>query len=227
MTTTNSATRAHLLVYDIPTGAKLRNVSQFLWRIGARINLSCWIVPDKNVPLVPIAEWRAAGAVVEIVRFDERDGDQIIRLATQGLLGELQEIRNRLDAGIASVRDRLGRASAADESELNKLGAYRSGCLRNAKRSLVAAQECAATFDIMGEAGVLLDGLRDCIKAHDEISYAWFKDRKAARKPAVQPLPQVAMPLAEPEPVPAPVVAPTPVHTTTPTRTGFRVGGGA
>lgn len=168
-----SLMRAHLLVYDIPTKAELPNPSNFLWRMGARINLSAWIIPDKNVPLIPVNEWRAKGAVVEFVRFDERDGETILRLAREALANAIGAMRAGIDESMAKTAEKLAAVASNDEQGLKVASRPAYGALYRAKRFAATAQECALTFDLMGDVQSLIDALREDIRANDTLYYGW------------------------------------------------------
>lgn len=182
MTTNQAPTRAHLLVYDIPQSAKMGNPSSMLWRFGARINLSCWIVPDRNVAMLPISTWKEKGAKVELVRFDERDADTIIRLARHALLSEIGRIREALEKQTEDVRRGLEGVASGDEEGLRKASGYASIVIRRAKKAVEHAQECALTFDLLGDCGAVIDGMRDIIRAKDTLFYGWVGEAKENKR---------------------------------------------
>jgi hypothetical protein len=174
-----SATRAHLLVYDIPARTKVANPSSFLWRFGARINLSCWVIPDKNVAMLPIQSWKERGCTVELVRFDERDGATIIRLAREALVKELGDLRTKLEEQTLTIRSMLPEPGVVpSEERFKKVGDTASRSLRSAKKFLATAEECAVTFDLMGEIKPLLEGLHQSVRAKNELYYGWVGDMK-------------------------------------------------
>lgn len=171
--------RAHLLVYDIPARTKVANPSSFLWRFGARINLSCWVIPDRNVAMLPIAMWKERGCTVELVRFDERDGATIIRLARESLAKELGDLRAKLEEQTGTIRGMMpAPGTIPNEEQFKKVGDTASRSLRSAKKFLASAEECAVTFDLMGDIKPLLDGLHQSVRAKNELYYGWVSGLK-------------------------------------------------
>lgn len=184
LTNTNAgvegARRAHLLVYDIPTG-RMQNPSAMLWRFGVRINMSCWLIPDSRVALIPVKEWEAKGVKVELVRFDERDGETIIRLAREGLLNECARWREVLDTATNGVSELCSSVASVGEDQravAGKAGNLASFHLRRARAFAVAARECALGFDLLGDVEQVFNGLRDCIAAKEALFYAMVTDAK-------------------------------------------------
>jgi hypothetical protein len=184
--------RAHLLVYDIPAKSKVPNPSGTLRRWGVRVNLSAWIIPDKNVPLLPIEEWRSRGVTAELVRFDENDGETIMRLAREALVRECTTMRTDLDEGITEIKAAFDDAASGDDEALKKAGSLAYRHIRRAKIAADSAEECALTFDLMGEVKPLVEGLRQLIKSRSEMYYGFGKAREDNK-----PLAQVEADLAE------------------------------
>ena len=186
-----SSRRAHLLVYDIPSG-KMANPSAMLWRFGARINLSCWVIPDSRVPMLPLDKWAEKGVRAELVRFDERDGDTILRLARTALLEEVGRWREVLDSAQKKVREECDKVTGvgdAQRQQAKKAGSLASFHLQRAKKFAVAAQECALGFDLMGDVALVVDGLREVIKANEELFYGMVKKAHERANPKVEALP--------------------------------------
>src|SRR3990167_6478414 len=98
--------RATMLTYDIPTGLRdadndrVANPSGELRRLGTRVNLSVWIVPDGRVAEAQavMGPYASAGARVEYVRFDKSEAATILRLAREGLRAEVERVQDALDA---------------------------------------------------------------------------------------------------------------------------------
>ena len=190
MTDKQESMRASLLMYDIPSRSGLGNPSAMLWRFGARVNLSCWVVPERNVPLIPVKMWREKGARVEFVRFDERDWPTILRLAQEALVREITDMREGLEQGEADVRRRIEAVESGNAEQLKKASSYAYNQVRRAKTLAVSARECALAFYLMGEVEHLIDGLRKTIKAKDALYYGW-QQRKQRNEPLDEAIEQV------------------------------------
>lgn len=175
-----------LVYYLIPRGTGLRNPSHLMHRLGVRSDGSVWLVPETNLPRIPVQAWRDKGATVEVVRFDhERDGETILRLAREAMIRNVSAVREALDKSVAEVERRFKAVPAGDKAALDKAHAYAYSKVQRAKNYLTAAKEAAMAFTILGEVDGLLDGLRDTIKARDTLYYAMYReqfDHKVALK---------------------------------------------
>lgn len=181
-----------LLIYDIPQTSKLRNPSGLLRRFAARINLSCWVAPLKNVALLPLKEWIESGAIVEVVQFDENEREKVIDLARRAIIRDVEEMREYVNVHVRSVRKKFDAvsnlASGSDDREkawkkaehFAYLGLYR------AKKLAEAAEEAALHFDLTGDVASVVEALRGTIKARAAI---YFSLSRKARGEATLPLP--------------------------------------
>lgn len=171
-------TRYALLVYDIPSDSKLRNPSDLIRRWGARINLSCWVLPLKCLVHLPLKEWEEAGATVEIVEFDEHEREKVIALARRAISRDLDSMLAYLGRTVAEVRKRFefvgGLATGSDERDeaFQRAKQYGYAALYRAKGSADAAEEAALSFQLTGDLAGLVAGLRQAIKAHAATFYA-------------------------------------------------------
>lgn len=181
--------RAHLFLYDIPTNSKYPNPSGLLWRLGIRANLSVWVIPDRNVVRLPIEEMKRAGARVELVRFDERDGETILRLARESIAKEVNGLRDSLKLAVQLAEDKYKGVATGDEAGIKKVHGYGYRYLRQSKQFLVAAQEAALAFDLMGDLNDLFNGFRACIQTEEASIFA-MRD-KAMGKAVPQAAPQL------------------------------------
>ena len=178
--TKEQASRAHLLVYDIPTNSKLANPSPLLWGLGARINLSAWIIPDACIVQLPLDDWKAHGASVELVRFDESDKGTILRLARESLERHLGEIRESTERNMQAALAKLEVVATGDADAVKKRRASASVVTWRAKRDLERAMECALTFDLTAEVAHLFDAARHTIAAQEQMAFDAVKKKLTA-----------------------------------------------
>ena len=101
----DSELRACLIIYDIPDDSKLHNPSDFFRRIGFRVNLSCWVVPESAIPYRFLRDLRTGGANVDVVRFDAAEGPRLVRMA-------VANIRKELADQVKRTRESLARAES-------------------------------------------------------------------------------------------------------------------
>jgi len=106
---------ACLLIYDIPGTAEVGNPSAVLRRLGVRVNLSCWIVPESDIPYVTLHRMQEAGATWHTVRFDASEAKKLIDMAVSALRKELDEALARAEASRASAAEQLEQSTAAPE----------------------------------------------------------------------------------------------------------------
>jgi hypothetical protein len=175
--TLDPETRFALLVYDIPSNIKLRNPSMLLRRWGARINLSCWVLPMGNLALLPLKEWVEKGATVEVVEFGEHEREKVVALARRAIMRDIEETRGFIEAVIENVRKRLKAAMDLPLGSQERIEAvklvenYQYAALWRAKAIADAAEEAALHFDISGDVDSLADALRAGIKAKSALFY--------------------------------------------------------
>jgi hypothetical protein len=184
-----ASVRAHLFYYDIPTHSKYPNPSSALWRLGVRVNLSVWMVPDINVPRLPLKEMQAAGAKVELVRFDERDGETILRLAKEALTREVMGLRDGLRLSIQLTEQKYEGVATQDEDGIKKAHGHGYRYVRQSKQFLDASKEAALAFDLLGDLQELFNGFRDVIVAEERTLY-YLRDKamgKAQKAPETVP----------------------------------------
>lgn len=162
-------TKACLVVYDIPTGAKVSSPGHKFRKIGVRINLSCWVVPTHLVPFDYLNELEARGSKTAVVNFDEDEAEKILSLAKEALIKEVNFIQS-------SFVDSCGRAqrmiAAAGMSAEERQDRQLNSSLARAKRRLGFAQEAALAFDLLGDVQELINGTQKAIGAQFEASFA-------------------------------------------------------
>lgn len=174
--------RSCMLVYDIPThpAARIRPPT-FLRRIGVRVNLSCWIVPDHLLPWDWIEEVGRGGGVARVVRFDVDESDNIRSTAIEVLRSDLTRMNKSLNAMMAKAKarrefceERQARAAAtgrtsAWQDEYDAAMRYVKTNHYRAMRLMRDAQAAMLIFEITNELDDAMRALRDLIKVqqHD------------------------------------------------------------
>ncbi len=196
MTNLQSNTRYALLIYDIPANLRLGNLSMLLRRFGARINLSCWVLPLKNLALVPIKMWVEKGAKVEVVEFDEHESEKVIALARRAIQNDLEQTRGFVEGSVSKVRARfadtmtLGTNTQERIEAQKKAEGYSYAVLYRAKAIADAAEEAALHFDLTGDVAELVEALRRSIKAKSTLFFHLQREaRTGTQGPAMRGLP--------------------------------------
>jgi hypothetical protein len=176
--------KAILFMYDIPTTVRPEDYpspSTDLRCFAARIEYSCWVVPEGQMPRTePIAAaLRAVGAKVDTVRFDESDEVKIRSLARASIEREATRIRKYVEASISTTADKL--TEAKTEMSANKTNAairYQQTAITRARTELNDAESCALAFDLDGDLAELVRATRAVIEAR---ATAFLLEKKTAR----------------------------------------------
>lgn len=182
---------AVLFVYDIPSKSDLPNPSNQLKRIGIRVNLSCWVIPESRVPYDLIRELDAGGATTEVVRFDESEREKLERLAKNALIAECGRVQKAFETSLATAEMALaddeeryeqrrmmgipaiGTTPSEDEpTPEDKREKRAKAAMNRAKRSLEAAKECAIAFDLLADVEELIAGTANAVKAEFDVFFA-------------------------------------------------------
>lgn len=171
-----NSVRAHIVGYDIPTKCNPGDVRGLLRRIGVRLQKSVWIVPDANIPRIPVDKWEAAGMKIDMVRFDERDGETILKLARRALALEADAVREVLEQNTKRLRSLVALSATGDPKSVKQARSIAGSASRHAKRLLESAKEAALAFDLLGDVEELFKGVRETIRATDTLYYGWVKE---------------------------------------------------
>lgn len=181
--------RATMFSYDIPETAgyvdrlgkfhALPNPSGVLRRIGERINLSVWILPDTSiVEARALADWlQRHGANTKWCRFDEDEPGAIQQIAREGAREDCERIRGTLDERIGGCRSALDAAEHEhacgniDRETFDRTQAdilYQTDrAILDARRAIEDAEVAAALFDVSGDVRDMIDALRQTIRADE------------------------------------------------------------
>lgn len=179
-------TRFALLVYDIPSASKLRNPSDLLRRFGARINLSCWVLPTKNLALLPIKEWEEKDATVEIVEFEEHEREKVLALARRSIARDVDEMQAYVDRTVAEVRRRFARvrglATGSEERDeaFARAKQFAYVAVYRAKNTADAAEEASLHFALTGEVAPMVAALRKSTKGRAALFFALEQEARGA-----------------------------------------------
>lgn len=155
--------QACLLIYDIPEASRVPNPSGFLRRMAVRINLSCWVVPEGDIPYARLNEMAAGGASWHVVRFDAAEAGKLVAMAAAAIRRELRDALRRAKRSAA-------RAAAALESGKSSVGKYTEQAraqVSRVKRLMRDLKQAAERFEIAPESLPLTQAARgvDAIQA--------------------------------------------------------------
>jgi hypothetical protein len=146
--------KVSLLVYDIPKRTDVANPSGRLRRCAVRINLSCWAVPESEVPWGLLDRMREGGATWHLVPFSEGHAEALARLAVACLEAEVARVQESLARSADRLDARL-ELDADDEDSLTESEHTRRlrKAAQRARRLLADARGACAAFGL--DAGVV------------------------------------------------------------------------
>ncbi len=111
-----------LLIYDIPEASDAPNPSPWLRRRAVRINLSCWVVPEANIPYMRLKELEKEGATVHIVPFADHGIEKILSLVRSAIQKEIAEATARAEESMQKAEKKL---ASEDDDAYADLRAFR------------------------------------------------------------------------------------------------------
>jgi hypothetical protein len=175
-------------VYDIPKNVRPKdypNPGATLRKFAVHLQQSCWVMPDTMLQRTDdlTADIRSLGGAVHVFRYDEQEHDKIVSAARACLEAEAERIRKYVEASIATTTARLAEAKRmASIAETNSAIRFQQTALYRAMQDLASAEECAVVFDLSGNLGELIQGVRAVITARA----AAFALEKSAARSAMQ-----------------------------------------
>lgn len=170
--------------YDVPDQAKVGCPAYQMRRLGFRINLSVWIVPQHNLPraLAYAEELRRAGADVRVREFAPKEESELRADALAAVQRDLGDLTQSLDRRIRKGEAFLAEAQKLqDAGRTNKAIRFVRGYLAYIRRCLAASREAATAF------GILADLDEYYAAFHNALSGAtrqWCLEREYQKVPA-------------------------------------------
>lgn len=172
----------HMLIYDIPTemNSECPNPSPWLWRYGARINLSCWILPESSLNSLRVkkelALWERNHIEVHIIYQSKESQQKIREIAADKLAKEIARAHGsliqRIDNADQTLKQALAQAEQEQSMSASDLTKKRDLAVRaiinTAAKSLSDCIACAEQFDLTGQVQDLLDALKKVTAAQAE-----------------------------------------------------------
>lgn len=113
--------QACLLIYDIPEEIQpghepIENPSNLLRRIAVRVNLSCWVIPEANIPYTVLHHMQENGATWHVVKFD---ADETPKLLSMCITAIRSDIRDTLERARQSM-NRAGQSLLKPDPDANR-----------------------------------------------------------------------------------------------------------
>jgi len=148
---------ACLLLYDIPQNAPIDNPSPVLRRLGLRVNLSCWVIPESDLPYTLLHEMQVAGATWHAVRFDRSEAAKLVQMGVQSLKRELADQVARARRSQARAMAVLDETTESAERAEQRYLRESAVIVRRYEELAADLQTAAARFGIAPETFGLAD----------------------------------------------------------------------
>ena len=148
-------------------------------RVGVRLNLGVWVVPERGLGALPVAEWIEAGAEVEVLSLHPRESEAVerrVRAKLQAVIGGAMEALVEGDALLAKDLVRTARGQHAEWK------AARDRAYRVVRRAREVAEAAASVAESFEQAAVLLTdlgALQDSIRKYSQAYQARFDESRA------------------------------------------------
>src|SRR5687767_14905134 len=125
MNETSTSLQACLLIYDIPERSSVPNPSRRLRPIAVRVNLSCWVIREGDIPYALLHEMAAGGAMWHVVRFDASEGPKLVGMAVEAMKRDIRDAMQRANRS-AEVAGRRMETTQETPSEARRRFAVQS-----------------------------------------------------------------------------------------------------
>lgn len=170
MNETTNSLQACLLIYDIPERSKVGNPSNRLRSMAVRVNLSCWVIREGDIPYVLLNDMAAGGATWHVVRFDAGESEKLVGMAREALIRDIREALRRANRSAAVAAQPI----EAGENTANTRAAFVERVrplVRRMNRLLADARKAAERFGI-DPASVSVDDAAAAVRALQSGMYA-------------------------------------------------------
>jgi hypothetical protein len=148
---------ACLLIYDIPERSSVRNPSRRLRSVAVRVNLSCWVIREGDIPYALLNEMALGGATWHVVRFDAGESVKLVGMAVEAIKRDIRDAMRRANRSADAAGRRLDN-STDDPSEAKRRFAERARpIIRRLNRLLADVKQAAERFGIDPNAISLAD----------------------------------------------------------------------
>ena len=107
MTESNTNLGACLLIYDIHQHSVVPYPSRRLRTVAVRVNLSCWVIREGDVPYALLHEMALGGATWHVVRFDAGEGPKLVGMAVEAIKRDIRDAMRRANRSAADAGRKL------------------------------------------------------------------------------------------------------------------------
>jgi hypothetical protein len=142
-----SKLRACLVIYDIPERSTVRNPSKRFRRCGARVNLSCWVIPEANIPWNTLQGIEEGGGNWHVVRFADEESEKLVQMAEKAILADLERAIRSMEKSLTRAQERLN-SDGEDAYDLKTYEGRMKSVLQSTRKTIDALQVAATNFEL-------------------------------------------------------------------------------
>lgn len=102
-----ASVQACLLIYDIPERSNVPNPSDDLRPMAVRVNLSCWVIREGDIPYHLLNDMKAGGASWHVVKFDAGEAGKLAAMAIEALKRDTRDAIKRAREAQRKAEERL------------------------------------------------------------------------------------------------------------------------
>lgn len=142
------------LIYDIPAYRGIPNPSGFLRSRAFRANLSCWVIPENNIPYEWCDDMRERGVDIKLAPYDPKGGAELVTMAIASihedireLIGDAERTRRNADRYLDAQAEK-GVAGQELIGTENKYAESANLMLKRLIKKLDDIEKCAESFGI-------------------------------------------------------------------------------
>jgi hypothetical protein len=140
--------QACLLIYDIPDTADIPNPSNRLRRIAVRVNLSCWVVREGDIPYNYLHWLKEQGATWHVVKFDTDENEKLVKMALDSIRKDIRLSIQRAKASADSAGCKLNDPDMTPEDKSKRYDSVTRATIKRLKETLNSLSAAAKLFGI-------------------------------------------------------------------------------
>lgn len=170
MNETANSLQACLLIYDIPERSSVKNPSDRLRSMAVRVNLSCWVIREGDIPYMLLNDMAKGGATWHIVRFDAGESEKLIGMAREALIRDIRDALRRADHSANSAAQPIEAGENTADNRAALIERVRP-LVRRVNRLLADTRRVAERFGI-DPASISIDDAAASVRALQAGMYA-------------------------------------------------------
>jgi hypothetical protein len=144
----SATVKASLVVYDIPENSGVENPSRRFRRIGVRVNLSVWVIPNHLIPYALLNTMAENKVTWHAVEFSTAESEKLIRIARQSLERDVRDAVARTQRSIAAAHQAFEQPEEGQEVSFDAFQDRIGRAVKRAQELLGDLEEAAKVFEI-------------------------------------------------------------------------------